>query len=77
MRYLADFLKIRFDDILLVPTFNKHPIQTNTSFEVKQYGTVNSTLHSYKTLSQEELEVIYSKTNEFYREIMSVAIHFS
>ena len=32
MRYLADFLKIRFDDILLMPTFNKTPIKPNTTW---------------------------------------------
>jgi hypothetical protein len=33
MRSLADFLNIEFDDILLVPTFNKFPMVANTSFQ--------------------------------------------
>jgi len=42
MRYLADFLKIRFDDILLTPTFNKIPIKPNTSFKLENPGITAS-----------------------------------
>jgi len=76
MRHLAEFLEIRFDDILLIPTFNKYPIKANTSFEEEQHGIMNSTLHRYKTLAQEEVEIIDSMTNELHREILSLAIHF-
>jgi hypothetical protein len=35
MRYLTEFLGIDFDDILLVPTFNKFPIKANKAFKWK------------------------------------------
>ena len=58
MRYLADFLTIRFDDILLTPTFNKIPIKPNTSFKLEKPGIMISALERYKTLSREELNII-------------------
>jgi hypothetical protein len=76
MRYLAEFLEIEFDNILLTPTFNRYPIKANTSFEAKQHGILNSTLNRYKTLTQEQLEIINSKTKEIHREVLSSAIHF-
>lgn len=77
MSYLAEFLGIKFEDILLEPTFNKYPIRANTSFEAEQHGIMNSTLHRYKTLSEGELKIIHSMTSELYREIVSLAILFS
>jgi hypothetical protein len=76
MRYLAEFLEIKFEDILLVPTFNKYPIKANTSFEAEQSGIINSTLQRYKTLTREELEFIESMSEELYRQVLSLAIRF-
>ena len=76
MRYLAEFLEIKFEDILLVPTFNKYPIRANTSFEAEQNGIIDSTLNRYKTLAQDELEFIEGTTKELYGEILSLAIRF-
>ena len=36
MRYLAKFLKIKYDNILLEPTFNRYSIRANTSFEAEK-----------------------------------------
>jgi len=76
MRYLADFLEIRFDNTLLIPTFNKYPIKANTSFEAKQHGIINSTLNRYKTLTKESLEIIHDMTSEIHEEVLSLAIRF-
>jgi hypothetical protein len=40
VRFLIDFLDIKFDDILLIPTFNKFPIKANTSFKAQQHGII-------------------------------------
>jgi hypothetical protein len=77
MRYLAEFLEIRFEDILLEPTFNKYPIRANTSFEAEKNGIIESTLNRYKTLSKDELEFIENMTNDLYGQIQSLAIRFS
>jgi hypothetical protein len=71
MRYLADFLKIRFDDILLTPTFNKIPIKPNTSFKLEKPGIMISALERYKTLSREELNIIEAMTGEAYTQVLS------
>jgi hypothetical protein len=76
MCYLADLLKISFDDGLLIPTFNKFPIKANTSFKAQQHGIINSTLNRYKTLTQEELGIIDHMTKELYREVLSLADSF-
>jgi len=74
MRYLAEFLEIKFNDILLIPTFNKFPIKANTSFKAKQHGIISSTLNRYKTLAQEELDTINQMTKELYRNVLSRAV---
>ena len=76
MHYLAEFLGVRFDDVLMIPTFNKYPIRANTSFEAERNGIIDSTLNRYKTLAQEELEFIESTTKELYGEVLSLAIRF-
>jgi hypothetical protein len=70
MRYLADFLKIRFDDTLLMPTFNKIPIKPNTSFKLEKPGIMFSALERYKTLSREELNIIEAMTGEAYMQVL-------
>jgi hypothetical protein len=76
MRYLAEFLAIKFDDGLLMPTFNKYPIKANTSFNAQQHGIINSTLNRHKSLAPEELEIIYRMTKELRREVLSLAVRF-
>jgi len=76
MRYLAEFLEIKFNDILMIPTFNKFPIKANTSFKAQLHGIINNTLNRYKTLEKEELDIINSMTKELHREVFSLAVRF-
>jgi hypothetical protein len=76
MHYLAEFLGVRFDDVLMIPTFNKYPIRANTSFEVEKNGIIRSTLERYKTLAREELEFIESTSKDLYGQVLSLAIRF-
>jgi hypothetical protein len=77
MEYLAAFLEIGFEDILLEPTFNKYSIRANTSFAAEKNGIIESTLNRYKTLSRDELDFIENTTNDLYEQIQSLAIRFS
>ena len=70
MRHLAYFLGIQFDEILLTPTFNKSPIRANTSFELEEAGLLQSALTRYKTLKEEELEIINEMTKEEYQKVL-------
>jgi hypothetical protein len=72
MRYLADLLKINFNADLLIPTFNKYPIEANTSFKTQQRGIIKGTLNRYKTLSQEELGIIESMIGGLHRDVLSI-----
>jgi hypothetical protein len=76
MRYLAKFLGIEFEDILLVPTFNKLPIKAHTSFKVENYGILNSTLSRYKTLTGSELDTIKEMTGEIYPLVLKKVMKF-
>jgi hypothetical protein len=72
MRYLAEFLDLNFDNILLTPTFNKFPIKPNTSFKLEEPGIMISALERYKTLSREELAVVEKTTGEAYEEVLEI-----
>jgi hypothetical protein len=74
MSCVAELLGIIFDDILLIPTFNKIPIRANTSFEAPPHGIISSTLDRYKTLSAQELETIRRMTDALYREVLERAV---
>ena len=76
MSYMADFLGINFDNILLVPTFNKCPIRANTSFNAEQHGIVANTLSRYKMLSEEELKIIEKMTEDIYSMILKETSEF-
>ena len=73
MRYLAKFLSIQFDDILLTPTFNKTPIKPNTSFKLENPGIISSVLDRYKTLGQAQLQVIDDMSGEIHEKVLAVA----
>ena len=76
MRYMADFLDVEFDNILLQPTFNKFSIKANTSFNNEKHGIINSTLSRYKTLGGEELEIIEEMTRETYPMVLQRVVKF-
>jgi len=76
MHYLADFLEIKFDEILLTPTFNKFPIKANTSFNAQHHGIINTTLNRYKTLSEEQLNIINQMSEDLYNQVLDLAVRF-
>jgi hypothetical protein len=76
MGYLSDFLAIKFDNSLIMPTFNKYPIRANTSFDAQQHGIIDSTLKRHKSLAPEELEIIDRVTTELYQEVLNQAVRF-
>jgi hypothetical protein len=76
MGYLAEFLGIEFDEILLVPTFNKFPIKAHTSFKVANHGIVNGPLSRYSTLTGRQLDAIEKMTGEIYTRVLSEVVRF-
>ncbi len=76
MRFLVEFLGIEFDDILLTPTFNKFPVKANTSFKVKDQGTLNSLLSTEKTLTEHEVDTIEKETGEIYSLVRRESVRF-
>ena len=74
MQYLAGFLNINFDNILLTPTFNKAPIKPNTSFKLEKPGIMTSAVERYKTLSSEQLGIIKEKTADLYNQVLELVV---
>lgn len=76
MRYLAEFLGIEFDGILLVPTFNKFPIKTHTSFKAENHGVINGPLSRDTILNRQQLDTIEKMTRETYPRVLNEAVKF-
>ena len=76
MRYLTEFLGIDFDDILLVPTFNKFPIKANTAFKVESHGLVNGPLSRYSTLTGQQLDAIEKMAGEIHFRVLNEVVKF-
>jgi hypothetical protein len=76
MRYLAEFLGIEFDDILLVRTFNKFPMKAHADFLEENHGIGSSPPIRPKTLSAQELDTIERMTCEIYPGVLNEAVKF-
>jgi hypothetical protein len=76
MHYLADFLGIEVNEILLVPTFNKFPIKAHTSFKVEDHGIVNGPLSRYSTLTDRQLDIMEKMTGETLTRVLNKVVRF-
>jgi hypothetical protein len=76
MRYLADFLGIEFDDILLIPTFNKLPIKLNTSFTGEDRDLADRPLFTGRRSTGQELDAIERMTSEKYSLVLKEVVRF-
>jgi hypothetical protein len=76
MHYLAEFLGIGFDRILLTPTFNKSPITAGTSFETKEPEGGKSTLDGREILSAQEQAIIAEITQKVYQQALRETVMF-
>jgi hypothetical protein len=77
MRYLADLLGIEFDDILLVPTFDKFPMKARARFEVKDHGIASGALEREGRLAQQELDTVERMTRATYSAMLAEVITFA
>jgi hypothetical protein len=76
MRYLAEFLGIEFDDILLLPTFNKLPINMSAGLNAENYGKAINGLATEKRSIDQKLDTIANMTSETYSLILKESIRF-
>ena len=76
MQFLAEFLTIEFDDILLVPTFNKFPIKEDTAFKTGSHGIVSSLPAEERTRTGQELNTIERMTSETYALVLKEVVRF-
>ena len=76
MLYLAEFLGIGFEDILLVPTFNTLTLERDTNFQGEDHGGVNSHSSMEETGTTEELNTIERMTGERYQLVLTKVVKF-
>jgi hypothetical protein len=76
MRHLANFLDIEFDDILLVPTFNRFPLKVNTGSTTGDHGIVGRPLSKAKTSAGQQLGGIEGVASENYSLVVKEAVRF-
>jgi len=76
MRFLAEFLTVEFDDILLVSTFNKFPIREDTAFKTESHGVVSDLTAEERTLTGQELNTIENMTSETYALVLKEVARF-
>ena len=76
MRYLAHFLEIDFDPILLTPTFNITPILANTSFRQEKGEIQAGTLNRHQSLTAEEDKLIKKLSEDRYRQVLTKVVAF-
>ena len=76
MLYLAEFLSIEFEDILLVQTFNTLPLEIDTSFQGEDHGEVSSHSSREESGTAEELNTIERLTSEIYPLVLNKVVKF-
>jgi len=76
MRYLADFLGLRYDPVLLIPTFNGYPISTDSSFKVGKVEGVNRHKKEIPTLSSVQSKTITEMTKHDYMNFLNETVRF-
>ena len=76
-RYVAEFLDIRFDDILLTPTFNKIPLKSSRVCKFEDHKIMSRAFSSNKDLAQEELKIIDEMTGGVYEQVLERATAIS
>jgi hypothetical protein len=76
MLYLAEFLGIAFEDILVVPTFNTLLLEINTSFHEEDHGEVNNHRSREGTGTAEELNTIERMTGDLYPLVLNKVVKF-
>ena len=76
MRHLANFLGIEFDDILLVPTFNRFPLMVNTGSTTGDHGIAGSPLSEERASTGWELNATAGMTSEKYSLALKETVRF-
>jgi hypothetical protein len=76
MRYLAEFLMIRFDDILLTPTFNGIPIAASNSCEMGIADEMTPPSEADLSIDEDKLDLIKEMTADNYQLVLSEAVTF-
>jgi hypothetical protein len=76
MRYLAEFLGLQYDHILLIPTFNGYPISADSSFKVEKVEIVKRHNKEIPTLSSVQSKIIAEMTKHDYMNFLNETVRF-
>ena len=71
MRRLSGWLDIRYDPILIRPTFNRDDIRANSSFSVESHGVISAPLDNWRAvLTDDEAAEIDARTSDLQSELV-------
>jgi len=76
MRYLADFLSINYDVILLKPTFNSYSIAGQNSFTTAEGDGNTGNSYTNLNLDKNKLKIIEDLTSDDYQAVLHEVVSF-
>jgi len=76
MCYLADFLQITYEDVLLKPTFNSIPIQPTNDQDLDEADLKSNSYMDSKTLDEDQRKFIEDMTAEDYQAVLQETVIF-
>jgi len=76
MTYLADFLKIIYDDILLTPTFNSQPIKADSVVNLSMNADHQRNKENYLKLNEDSRKIIEEVTANEYQRVLQDVVKF-
>jgi len=76
MRYLADYLGINFDTILLKPTFNSCPIPGQKHFPKAEDRGNTANSYANRMLDKDKLKIIENLTSDDYQAVLHEVVSF-
>ena len=76
MPYLAEFLGLGYDPILLIPTFNSDPISIDDSFKMAALDAVRHYRKADPNLSRDQSRIIAKMTQDDYQKFLNETVSF-
>ena len=76
MHYLADFLEVKFDDALLVPTFNTFELKGHTTLQSRSHGNLDGPGQEDRQLTSRQKDIIERMSAETHPKVLSRALRF-
>jgi len=74
LRVIANYLGIKFEPVLLIPTFNSHIVAANSSFDVNTPGIIRDSVCRRSVLTPEEITYITKVAEPLYQKAVECTV---